>query len=177
MKAALEKPQPAAGVSPFRPNRILVAVDFSDESQHGLRYAAMWAAAFDATLVLVHVVEPALGWPRAAQAALADTQSEAQKTAKAQAGLRTLCEQMPNNCRVVETVVCSGLVFFEIVEAARTLGADLIVVSRHMPIGPGQELSGGTAERVMRHAPCPVLIVRTPHTHLPHETGIHQSNH
>jgi nucleotide-binding universal stress UspA family protein len=167
MNAALEKPRQAAGTPSFRPHRILVAVDFSNASGHGLKYAATWAAAFDATLVLVHVVEPAFGQSRRPQAAMADMQSEAQQTARAQVGLRTLCEQLPDNCRVVETVVCRGLVFFEIVEAARTLGADLIVVSRHEHTGAGQESRGDTAEKVVRHAPCPVLVVRIPQTHLP----------
>jgi nucleotide-binding universal stress UspA family protein len=48
----------------------------------------------------------------------------------------------------------------EIVAAAKSFGADLIVIGSHGRGGIGRVLMGSVAEAVMRHAPCPVLVVR-----------------
>jgi nucleotide-binding universal stress UspA family protein len=48
----------------------------------------------------------------------------------------------------------------EIVEAARTLKVDLIVISTHGYTGVNRALLGSVTERVVREAPCPVLVVR-----------------
>jgi nucleotide-binding universal stress UspA family protein len=48
----------------------------------------------------------------------------------------------------------------EIVSAAKSFGADLIVIGSHGRSGLGRVLMGSVAEAVMRHAPCPVLVVR-----------------
>ena len=45
-------------------------------------------------------------------------------------------------------------------DAARTLKAGLIIISTHGYTGLKHALLVGTAERVVRHAPCPVLVVR-----------------
>jgi nucleotide-binding universal stress UspA family protein len=48
----------------------------------------------------------------------------------------------------------------QIGQAASELGGDLMVISTHGYTGLDYVLLGGTAERVIRHAPCPVLVVR-----------------
>ena len=58
------------------------------------------------------------------------------------------------------TLVRQGRSFHEIAEAARTLKADLIIISTHGYSGLKHALLGSTTERVVRHAPCPVLVVR-----------------
>jgi nucleotide-binding universal stress UspA family protein len=58
------------------------------------------------------------------------------------------------------TLLRTGQPHTEIVEAARELGADLIVLSTHGHTGLTHALLGSTAEKVVRHAPCPVLVVR-----------------
>lgn len=140
--------------------RILVAVDFSEESRSALACAAEMAARFDASLTLVHVVEPHFGPPDTDVPALTGEASDAEEYAEAKLELSALGEQMLGPCRVVETVVRAGLAFFEITEAAKALGADLIVVGTHGYTGIKRALLGSTAERVVRHAPCPVLVAR-----------------
>jgi nucleotide-binding universal stress UspA family protein len=54
----------------------------------------------------------------------------------------------------------TGAPHVEITEAARELGIDLIILSTHGRTGITRMLLGSTAEKVVRHAPCPVLIVR-----------------
>lgn len=58
----------------------------------------------------------------------------------------------------VRTVVVTGNPADEIVRTARTLDVDLIVMASHGRGGPKRWLLGSVAERVVRRAPCPVLI-------------------
>jgi len=56
--------------------------------------------------------------------------------------------------------VRTGKAFNEINQVASELKADLIVISTHGYTGLKHTLLGSTAERVVRHAPCAVLVVR-----------------
>ena len=62
----------------------------------------------------------------------------------------------------VEDVIAHGEAAAEIVRVARERGADLIVISSHGRTGLGRILFGSTAESVVRHAHCPVLVVKPP---------------
>lgn len=156
-----KKTSPQVGaINPPQFQRILVAVDFSAESRWALACAAELAARFDASLMLVHVVEPHFGPPDADLSALTGPGQEVAEHAEAKLELNALGEQMLGPCRVVETVVRSGLAFFEITEAAKALSADLIVVGTHGYTGLKRALLGSTAEKIVRHAPCPVLVAR-----------------
>jgi nucleotide-binding universal stress UspA family protein len=62
----------------------------------------------------------------------------------------------------VEEVVAHGDAASEIVRVARERGVDLIVIASHGRTGLGRMLFGSTAESVVRHAPCPVLVVKPP---------------
>jgi len=59
-------------------------------------------------------------------------------------------------------VVAHGEPAAEIVRVARERGAGLIVISSHGRTGLGRILFGSTAESVVRHAHCPVLVVKPP---------------
>ena len=59
----------------------------------------------------------------------------------------------------VETLLREGLPAGEIVAAARDWHAELIVVGTHGRSGLGRLVLGSVAEEVLRHAPCPVLVV------------------
>jgi universal stress protein A len=162
MKPSLVKKPKSEAAEIVQPKfeRILVAVDFSEESRSALACAAQMAAKFDASLTLVHVVEPHFGPPEAHVPPLSGETSDAEEFAEAKLELNALGEQMLGPCRVVETTVRAGLAFFEITEAAKALGADLIVVGTHGYTGLKRALLGSTAEKIVRHAPCPVLVAR-----------------
>lgn len=59
-----------------------------------------------------------------------------------------------------EEVIVHGEAASEIVRVAKDKNVDLIVVSSHGRTGLGRILFGSTAEAVVRHAPCPVLVVK-----------------
>jgi nucleotide-binding universal stress UspA family protein len=60
----------------------------------------------------------------------------------------------------VEEVVAHGEAAAEIVRVAKDRNVDLIVVSSHGRTGLGRILFGSTAEAIVRHASCPVLVVK-----------------
>jgi nucleotide-binding universal stress UspA family protein len=62
----------------------------------------------------------------------------------------------------LEELIVHGEAASEIVRVAKERKVDLIVISSHGRTGLGRILFGSTAEAVVRHAPCPVLVVKPP---------------
>jgi len=60
----------------------------------------------------------------------------------------------------LSTRLASGVPFDQITRTAEELGADLIIIATHGRTGLKRALLGSTAENVVRHATCPVLVVR-----------------
>ena len=67
----------------------------------------------------------------------------------------------------VEDLIARGEPAAEIVRVAEERGAGLIVISSHGRTGLGRILFGSTAESVVRHARCPVLVVKPPEERKP----------
>jgi nucleotide-binding universal stress UspA family protein len=142
----------------LRLQTILVPVDFSRESMKALKYAIPFAEQFGAGLVLLNVVEPlAFADLSAFPLAMENERVMAlcRKKLESLARQRTVPPGM-----IRKTLVRQGQAFQEIADAARTLRVDLIIISTHGYTGLKHVMLGSTAERVVRHAPCPVLVVR-----------------
>lgn len=143
--------------------RILAPIDFSADSEKAQKYALRLAQQFGAQVVLLHVTEPLAytgdymppdamaNWDASALQKANEKITAAEKALAAAAGERTI---------TADTAVRTGIAHDEIVQAAQTLEADLIVISTHGRTGLRHILMGSTAERVVRHAPCPVFVVR-----------------
>jgi nucleotide-binding universal stress UspA family protein len=139
---------------------ILVPVDFSPSAQKALHYALSFAEQFGATITVLNVVEPAvypteLGYIPVEIDALHKTMNTSARERLAQLAQ----EQIPPRFRA-NTLVRIGRPYHEITTAARELNVDLIVIATHGYTGLKHVVLGSTAERVVRHAPCPVLTVR-----------------
>ena len=136
---------------------ILVSTDFSKISIEALQYARDFAKEFGARLVLVHVVEkaPFIAGLETNPLVL----SEKEIVEKAKMELRHLARTELEGV-TVDTLVRTGKAFNEINQAASELKADLIIISTHGYTGLKHTLLGSTAERVVRHAPCAVMVVR-----------------
>ena len=134
------------------PTTILTTTDFSDASRPGLLAAARLAAATGAALHVVHAEEPLLD--AAARHSNLDiasqTRDELQKFVAA-----TLPARSPSPQLHVQT----GAAADAILAAARTVGADMIVISSHGRTGVGRAVFGSVAEAVLRATPIPVLVV------------------
>jgi nucleotide-binding universal stress UspA family protein len=140
--------------TPLRFTKILVPVDFSEASRKALPYAVSLAREFGAGLRLLHVVEPSAYYPF--DQAHSKTM-EAQLTKRMSARLDLMLQSYTIDAT---TQVRVGSAFQEIVQEAADQNADLIVLSTHGHSGLKHVFLGSTAEGVVRHAACPVLVVR-----------------
>lgn len=141
----------------FRLKKILVPVDFSDCSRKALQYALPFARQFDASVVLLHVIEPYIPVPEMTTVNFDVIRK--QMLAGSEKELKALQRTIPADV-VSEAVISEGNSYVEIVRAAKERGVDLIILSTHGRTGLAHVFVGSTAERVVRHAGCPVLIVR-----------------
>lgn len=137
--------------------KLLIAVDFTPPSHEALRTGAAIAADNGAEVVLAYILQPTMvGSPelpisfddnslRAAEADLEKWKQDAERIGVKQ----------------VSTKLVTGTPWHEIVEILKhDPGFDLVVVGTHGRTGLKHVLLGSVAERVVRHAPCAVLVVR-----------------
>jgi len=136
---------------------ILVPVDFSENSSQAMKYAETLARQFEASLTLLYVVEPApfISDLRNVPNTLSDEEVEA----RAHHELELLIEEQAESSIQMKEVVRRGKPYDAIVKTAKQLKADLIVISTHGYTGLKHTLLGSTAERVVRHAGCPVVVL------------------
>lgn len=137
---------------------ILAPVDFSEPSRQALHYAALFARQFGAKLAVISVIEPVI-YPDFAYFPLS---MESDKVvASVRTKLETLCKRQKLDPALIgKILVRVGNPFQEICAAAEGMKADLIIVATHGRTGFKRVWLGSTAERVVRHAHCPVLVVR-----------------
>ncbi|MEK7684409.1 MAG: universal stress protein [Verrucomicrobiota bacterium] len=138
--------------------KILVPIDFSDCSKQALKYAIAFAKQFRAAVTLLTVAPVFYTF---SEFGLVDVPGlEKEREQQCQEQLKKLADQELHNEVPIQTAVRSGQPFQEIVEAAKDLEMDLIIIATHGHTGLTHVLLGSTAERVIRYAPCPVLVVQ-----------------
>lgn len=145
------------GAPRFRLKNILVPIDFSDCSKKALAYAVPYAKEFGAQITLLYVAQ--FHYAACELDSAEAPVKEAQHRARASRELSKLAKEIPSDLNT-KIAVASGKPFVEIVFSAKSLGADLIIIGTHGAMGQHRESLGSTAERVIRYADCPVLIVR-----------------
>ena len=139
---------------------ILVPVDFSPESEKALAYAVPFARQFGARLTVLYVVEPTATPDFISSFPLVVENDKLMAEGKRH--LERMVSDLPIEPKLIEKpLVRFGRSFHEITEAARSLKTDLIIISTHGYSGLKHALLGSTTERVVQHAPCPVLVVRS----------------
>lgn len=132
---------------------ILAAVDFSTLAHDAFRYAGQLADAANSKLIAAHVVDPAPLPPYYHDDFLQAGQEQARKSLDQWLAETELSEQ-------AEGVISHGHPHQKLAELAKDFAADLIVMGSQGLRGLDRLLLGSTAERVLRAAPCPVLIYR-----------------
>lgn len=143
--------------------RILVPIDGSETAGRGLKEAVALAKLCRASIVLLHVIEV---YPVMMEMATATTWEQITTDLRAQ-GQRLL--DQAHQGVAAEGVACesrledaaAARVCDVIVEQARERGCDLIVMGTHGRRGVSHALIGSDAERVLRMAPVPVLLLRS----------------
>jgi nucleotide-binding universal stress UspA family protein len=141
-----------------RLQRILVPLDFSLPSRRALRFAREWATLFGAEVCLLHVIEPTAVVAEFGTVPMGRMRRDL--STRARMALSELGQQeFPESVRV-SVEVRKGVAYDQIAVAARDLNADIIIIATHGQTGLKHALLGSNAERVTRHAPCPVLTLR-----------------
>jgi len=139
--------------------RILVPIDFSACSKKALQYARPFAEQFHAEVVLLHVsslnymVAEGFGGidlPTLREDLIQDAEKQ----------LGEILGSLDSDQMTATLVVREGRAATEIVDLAKTENIDLIVMSTHGYSNIKHVLLGSVTENVVRHAPCPVLVVR-----------------
>ncbi|WP_353684330.1 universal stress protein [Thermodesulfovibrio sp. 3907-1M] len=139
--------------------KILLPTDFSDESLYALSYAVDLAKMFNAKLYLLHVIydiEKAsnLHIPHPSITELyKDLEAHAKKN------LDSFGADMLEDFKNVETAVLRGIPYEEIIKYAKENNIDLIIIGTLPRSGVERFFVGSTTQRVIRNAPCPVLVV------------------
>lgn len=136
--------------------QLLVPVDFSDCSREALAYAEKLAGAFGAEITVLNIVPLNEGILRsgAAQFGLLDQQLQENQRRRLIAFAKGPKGLKPSQC-----LVRLGDPVREIVNMAEGLSATAIVISTHGLTGVKHALIGSIAEKVVRHAGCPVWVV------------------
>jgi universal stress protein A len=143
-------------------SKILVATDFSPNSEQACEYALELAKKFNSSLFVLHVInEPVdLRGFYVPHISFDELEKEIEKGAENM--LEKLCNTAFAGYGNYEKAVTSGVPYEEILRKATEINASMIVLGTHGRQGLDHLIFGSTAERVVRTAPCPVLTVRLP---------------
>jgi len=142
----------------YKVKKILAPTDFSDLSKAGIRYALETARETNAEVVVYHAID--LG--NAFQDRRADFGPHHDMLENSRVVLnRFLTEHFADCIDLVEVrqMVEFGAPHKNIVDIAASEGMDMIVMSTHGRTGLDHLILGSVAEKVVAHAPCPVLVV------------------
>lgn len=139
-------------------NMIMVPVDFSAGSLKALDFALSLARSVDASIYLLHALDLIYSFEQFDSPRLRPLRAQALEDARRQ--LRTLAKRHARSHVFINWQVLGGAAYSVIVEAAAKGKADLIVMGSEGRTGLNRLFVGSVAEKVVRHAPCPVLVVR-----------------
>lgn len=137
---------------------VVVPTDFSDASRMALHYG-MDLVHPDGKVILCHVVDDVPLTYGYVGIALTPGDVRSKLGAEAQKELESFVPANPDGVRI-ETRILHGPPHREIVDLARSEKADLVVMGTHGRSGLEHALLGSVAERVVRKATCPVMVVR-----------------
>ena len=138
--------------------RILVPVDFSNCSLDALGYAAVVAQQVKASLMLLHVLEPV---SYGLDFTLGQSKARRLEVETWTKRLEELVSSHQHPAMQVESRLRGGFPADSILDSAKTLPSDLIVMGTHGRRGISHTISGSVAEAVLRKARCPVITVRS----------------
>lgn len=142
---------------------ILVATDFSPDSERAVEVAADCAKTFDAEVVVVHAyhVDIPLASPNLMGGVALPPDLFDQMREQAQRRVDEVAERLRGQGLRARSVALAEPAPTAIVAEAEQLSADLVVVGTRGHTGLKHVLLGSVAERVVRTAPCSVLTVKS----------------
>ena len=137
--------------------KIVVAVDLSDHSEATVRYAAVIAGCFSASLSVVYVYEPAPLGEYVCESTFTILEEERDRLCKL---LGELTQKVKSSGLMCKAVFLVGDPAEQIAKLARKVDADLIITGSNESTFLGRLFNLAKAPRIMHRAPCPVLVYR-----------------
>lgn len=139
--------------------KILIPFDFSEYSEKAFTWALAMAERYRARVLLLHVV-PRPSYPPMLMGTYFNVaEFEVSLQTEAEARAKEFLGKTGSRTVQIDTKVVIGEPFSDICQIAEQEQIDLIVMGSHGRTGLSHVLLGSVAERVVRHAPCPVLVV------------------
>lgn len=142
--------------------KIVVAIDFSENSDYAFEYAFTLAKQFNAELTVMHVINEPVDLRGFYVPHISFEQLEKEIEEGAGKMMDKFCQAKLGGFADYKTAIVSGIPYEEIIRKAEATGASLIVMGTHGRKGLDHLIFGSTAERVVRGASCPVLTIRLP---------------
>jgi nucleotide-binding universal stress UspA family protein len=137
---------------------VVVPTDFSDSAQMALHYG-MDLVDPEGKVILCHVVDDIPLTYGYVGVTYSPSELRSNLGTEAEKELQAIVPTNPDGVRI-ETRVLHGSPPREIVDLVLSEKADLVVMGTHGRTGLEHALMGSVAEKVVRKAPCPVLVVR-----------------
>lgn len=145
----------------FDIKNIIVPTDFSKLSTSAFEYAKELATRMEAKIHLIYVMEitPPLLASRSAEGS--EDEVVQSNYTKATSQLKQMAEELREETEIqIIEVLRVGTDFEEIIKYAKEAGVDLIVIATHGRTGVLHTVLGSVAEKVIRFAKCPVLVIK-----------------
>ncbi len=143
-------------------NKILTAIDFSENSDYAFDYALTLAKQFDSQLMILHVINEPVDLRGFYVPHISFEQLEKEIEEGAEKMMAKFCSLKMGDFTNFTTAIVTGIPYEEIIRSAQEAAASLIVLGTHGRTGLDHLIFGSTAERVVRGASCPVLTIRLP---------------
>jgi nucleotide-binding universal stress UspA family protein len=152
---------PEAGALSAVPTKILVPIDFSPSSHTALEAATELADKFHAELFLLNVVPefPAVALPESVSETAIVEAAKKEATEHFAVSQKTLDAKSVKATSIVEVGADVAGSILDVIERENI---DCVVISTHGVSGWYPSVFGSIAEKVVKLAPCPVLLLRTP---------------
>jgi universal stress protein A len=138
---------------------ILCPVDFSEPCNLAVKYARELALLFNSRLYLLHVMEHLRGDEHYMILQITPQEIAEKMKKEVEERLNSVAKKIKKVPKI-KTEVSEGRAFVEIIKTARKDNIDLIIMGSHGRTGLPHVLIGSVAERVVRKAHCPVLVVK-----------------
>jgi universal stress protein A len=136
---------------------ILCPTDFSEDSCRAIEYGVRFARVSDGTLLLAHIIHVPSGELYQPER---PTLNFDEATARARALLEDIQQKRTSGYPKCELLVEIGDPYEQLLAIVKRRNVDLIVTATHGRSGIEHLVLGSVAEKVIRHAPCPVFVVR-----------------
>jgi len=141
--------------------KILFPTDFSEAAEKAFQYALFLADSHDAELTILHVVDQLHGFDRYEILVSTPQEIVERMVEHAHHDLQVMVKRAKDTVAAKE-IVREGKTWDVICKTATEENADIIVIASQGRTGLSNALIGSVAERVVRHASCPVLVVKYP---------------